>query len=121
VTCVGEVESSFIDAGRLKNVDVAGEQGEGDGPGDVDACVFEVSFDVEGDGDEAACGRLGEISGPLIDADGADDLLRLGDLVHLGRGREGGEGCDAEDYAKGESSHRSAKKIRRYLAGKVLP
>src|SRR5260370_41710139 len=102
---VGEVEGCFVDAGGLKDVDVSGEQGEGDGGGDVDAGILELAFDVEGDGDEAAGGGLGEVSGPLVDADGADDLLGLGDLVHLRGGDRCGEGCGAEDYAEEESSH----------------
>ncbi len=84
---VGEVESGFVDACGLEDVDVAGEESEGDGAGDVDACVFEFAFDVEGYGNEAAGGGFGEVSGPLVDADGADDLFGLGDLVHLRGGK----------------------------------
>jgi hypothetical protein len=102
---VGEVEGSLVDAGRLEEVDISGEQGERDGTGDVDAGVLELAFDIEGDRDETAGGGLGEVSGPLVDADGADYLLGLRDLVHLGEGGRGGEGCDAEDYAEEESSH----------------
>ncbi len=59
---VGEVEGSLVDARVLENVEVSGEQGEGNGAGDVDAGVFELAFDVEGDGDEAGGGGLGEVS-----------------------------------------------------------
>jgi hypothetical protein len=102
---VGEVEGSLVDAGVLKDVKVSGEQGEGDGAGDVDRGVLELAFDKERDGNEAAGGGLGEVSGPLVDADGADDLLGLRDLVHLGRGNGGGQGCGADDRAEKESSH----------------
>src|SRR6266851_252178 len=117
---VGEVEGSLVDARVLENVEVSGEQGEGNGAGDVDAGVFELAFDVEGDGDEAGGGGLGEVSGPLVDAYGADDLLGLRDLVHLGEGDRGRQGCGAEDYAEEESSHGLLNEIRRCLRGKVL-
>ncbi len=118
---VGEVERSLVDAGALEDVEVSGEQGEGNWAGDVDAGVFELAFDVEGDGDEAAGDGLGEVSGPFVYADGADDLLRLRHLVHLRGGDRGGEGCSAEDYAEDESSHGLfCNEIRRYLRGKVL-
>jgi len=120
---VGKVESSLVDAGGLQDIDIAREQSEGDGTGDVDAGVFELAFDVEGDGDEAAGGGFGEVSGPLVDADGADDLLGLRDLVHLRGGDRGGEGCGADEDAEEESSHgllTFANEIRRYLLGKVL-
>src|SRR6266851_10058621 len=120
---VGEVEGSLVDARVLENVEVSGEQGEGNGAGDVDAGVFELPFDVEGDGDEAGGGGLGEVSGPLVDAYGADDLLGLCDLVHLGQGDRGRQGCGAEDYAEEKISHSPISllnEIRRYLRGKVL-
>jgi len=94
---VGEVEGAFVDAGGLENVEVSGKEGEGNGTGDVDAGIFELAFDVEGDGDETAGCGFGEVSGPLVDADGANDLLGLGNLVHLGRGGDRGENCDADD------------------------
>ena len=120
---VGEVESAFVDAGALEDVEVSGEESEGDGASDVDAGVFKLAFDVEGDGDETAGGGFGKVSGPLVYADGANDLLGLGDLVHLRDrgGDRGGEGCCTEDDAKDESSHRPAKQFRRYLPGKVVP
>jgi peptide/nickel transport system ATP-binding protein len=102
---VGEVQGSLVDAGGLQDIDIPREEGEGDGTGDVDAGVFELPFDVEGDGDEAAGGGLGEVSCPLIDAYGTDDLLGLGDLVHLRKGDRGGEGCGGEECAEEESSH----------------
>ena len=118
---VGEVEGAFVDAGGLEDVEVSGEQGEGDGAGDVDAGVLELAFDVDGDGDEAAGGGFGEVSGPLVDADGADDLLGLGDLVHLRDGHRGGEGCGAEDGRGGVRALMVLlNEIRRYLVGKVL-
>jgi peptide/nickel transport system ATP-binding protein len=120
---VGEVEGALVDAGVLQDVDISREQGEGDGTGGVDAGIFELAFDEEGDGDKAAGGGLGEVSGPLVDADCADDLLGLRDLVHLREGERRGEGCDTEEDAMEESSHKvgmSAKEIRRYLRGKVL-
>ena len=120
--CVGEVEGSLVDAGGLQDVEVSGEEGEGDGAGDVDAGIFELAFDVQGDRDETAGGGFGEVSGPLVDADGADDLLGLRDLVHLREGDRGGEGCGTEDDAEKESSHgllSLLNEIRRYLRGKV--
>src|SRR3979490_494469 len=65
VLCIGEVQGSFVDARGLQGVEVSGEEGEGNGAGDVDAGVFESVFDEEGDGNEAAGGGLGEVSGPL--------------------------------------------------------
>src|SRR6202020_2623255 len=105
VTCVGEVEHSFVEAGVLELVDVAAEEGEGDGAGDVDPGILELAVDEDGDGNESAGGGLGEVAGPLVDADGADDLLRLGDLVHLCEGREGREGSGCEDRAEEVGSH----------------
>jgi peptide/nickel transport system ATP-binding protein len=119
VLCVGEVEGSLVDAGVLEDVEVSGEESEGNGAGDIDAGVFEFVFDEEGNGDETAGGRFGEVSCPLVDADGSDDLLGLRDLVHLREGNRGGEGCGAEDYAEEESSHSLLNEIRRYLRGKV--
>jgi peptide/nickel transport system ATP-binding protein len=120
---VGEVESSLVDARVLEDVEVSGDQSEGNGAGDVDAGVLELVFNEEGDGDEAAGGRFGEVSCPLVDADRSDDLLGLCDLVHLGKGKGCGQGRGAEDYAEEESSHgllSLLKEIRRYLRGKVL-
>ena len=117
---IGEVECAFVDAGGLEDVDVSGEQSEGDGAGDVDAGVLDPAFDIEGDGDETAGGGLGEVSGPLVDANGADDLIGFGDLVHLRDGDRGGQGCGGEEYAEDKGSHMSANEIRRFLAGKVL-
>jgi len=84
VLCVGEVEKSLVDSSVLEFVDVSAEQSERDGTGDINSCVFKLAFDEERDRDEAAGGGFGEVAGPLVDADGADDLLGLGDLVHLG-------------------------------------
>jgi hypothetical protein len=84
--CVGKVEVAFVDACGLEFVDISAEQGKGYGAGDVDAGVLKLAVDKEGDGDEAAGGGLGEVAGPLVDTDCADDLLGLRDLVHLGPG-----------------------------------
>jgi len=116
---VGEVEGSFVYARVLEDVDVSGEQSEGNGASGVNAGVFELAFDVEGDGDETAGVGLGEVAGPLVDADGANDLLGLRDLMHLCRDRDG-KGCDGEENAEDKSSHRPAKEIRRYFRGKVV-
>ena len=117
--CVGEIEVAFVGACGLELVDVSAEEGEGDGAGDVDAGVFELAVDEEGDGDEAASGGFGEVAGPLVDADCADDLLRLRDLVHLGPGGAGEDQCGKGD-AMESVSHRAVIEIRRYLVGKVL-
>lgn len=124
--CVGEVECALVDARGLQDVDISAEQGERDRSSDVDAGIFELAFDIKRDRDETAGGGFGEVAGPLVDADGANDLLGLRDLVHLrNRDRDGAdrgdEGCGAKDDAKDESSHRPAKEFRRYLPGKVVP
>ena len=76
MTSEGEVEITFVDACGLEFVDVSAEQGKGYRAGYVDAGVFEFSVDEERDGDETAGGGLGEVAGPLVDADGADDTCR---------------------------------------------
>jgi peptide/nickel transport system ATP-binding protein len=116
----GEVEIAFVDTGALQLVDVSAEQGEGYGAGDVDAGVFELAVDEERDGDETAGGGLGEVPGPLVDANGADNLLGLGDLVHLSPGGGAGENQGGKEEAMGGVSHRPVIEIRRYLVGKVL-
>ena len=116
---IGEVERGFIDARGLQDVDVSGEQGKGDGAGNVDARILKLAFDEDSDRDEAAGGRLGEVSGSLVDAYGADDLLGLGDLVHLREGGPTRQGRGTKNRAEEESSHRSANEFRRYLRGKV--
>jgi hypothetical protein len=90
---VFEVEGANGLAGALDGVDVAGLEGEGNGLCEVDAGVFEVAVDEEGDGDEAGSGGLGELPCPLVDADGAGDFLGRFDFVSLGAegGAEGGE------------------------------
>ena len=113
VLCVGQVEESFVDSGVLELVDVTAEKGEGDGSGDIDASVFELAFDVEGDGDEAAGGGFGEVAGPLVDADGADDLLGFSYLVHLGPGGGARQKQGGEEDAMGDVSHRPVIEIRR--------
>ena len=122
--CVGEIEGAFVDAGGLEDVEISGKQREGDGSSSVDTGVFELAFDVEGDGDEATGRGLGEVAGPLVDTDRADDLLGLGDPVHLRegkwRGDRGGQCCRSKEYAEDKGSHRSANEIRRYPRGKVL-
>jgi hypothetical protein len=99
----GEVEVAFVDACGLEFVDVAAEQGEGYGAADVDAGIFEFAVDVERDGDETAGSGFGEVAGPLVDADGADDLLGLGDLVHLSPGGGAGENQSGKENAMGVS------------------
>jgi peptide/nickel transport system ATP-binding protein len=116
---IGEVEGSFVDPRGLQDIDVSGEQSEGNGTSSVNAGILELAFDVEGDGDETAGGGLGEVAGPLVDADGANNLLGLRDLVHLCRDRDG-EGCGGEEDAEDESSHRPANQIRRYFRGEVV-
>jgi hypothetical protein len=117
---IGEVERGFINACGLQDVDVSGEQGKGDGASNVDARVLKLAFDEDSDRDEAAGGGLGEVSGPLVDAYGADDLLGLGYLVHLREGGPTRQGRGTENRAEEESSHRSANEIRRYSWGKGL-
>jgi hypothetical protein len=117
---VGQIEKTLVDPGVLELVDVAAEKGEGDGTGDVDSGVFELAFDVEGDGNEAAGGGFGEVARPLVDADGADDLLGFGDLVHLGPGGGACQKHGGKEDAMGDVSHRPVIEIRRYLLGKVL-
>jgi hypothetical protein len=97
---------------RLEDVEVSGAERKG-WAGDVNAGVFELALDEEGDGDETAGGGLGEVSGPLVDTDGADDLVGLGDFVGL---REDGpvrESCDTKNRVEEFGSHRSANEIRR--------
>ena len=80
----GEVERAQCNAGLVKLVDIAGGEGEGDGPRKIYGGVFQLAVDEERDGDEAAGGWLRHISGPLVDADRAHDLIRCGDFVGLG-------------------------------------
>jgi hypothetical protein len=117
---IGEVESGFIDTCGLQDIDVSGEQSKGDGASNVDTRVLKLAFDEDSDRNEAAGGGLGEVSGPLVDTYGADDLLGLGDLVHLREGGPTRQGRGTENRAEEESSHRSANEIRRYLTGKSL-
>jgi hypothetical protein len=116
----GKVEVAFVDACGLEFVDVPAEKGKGYGTGDVDAGVFELAVDEEGDRDETAGGGLGEVACPLIDADGADDLLGLSDLVHLSPGEGAGKNQSGKENAMGGVSHRLVIEIRRYLVAKVL-
>lgn len=113
-----EGEGSYGFAGVLDEIEVAGLEGEGDRLGQVDAGVFEVSVEEEGDGNEAGCGGVGERAGPLEDGDGAGDRGGGGWVVGLGvqRGqhqREGKaeaanggpevHGCDGRSRRSGES------------------
>ena len=86
-------------AGVLDGVDVAGFEREGNGFGEKDAGVLEVAVDEERDGDEAGGVGLGDVAGPLVDADGTGDALGLVDVVHLrGERQSEGEGdAGAED------------------------
>jgi hypothetical protein len=117
---IGEVECAFIDARGLQDVDVSGEQGKRGGASNVDARVLKLAFDEDSDRDETAGGGLGEVSDPLVDAYGADDLLGLGHLMHLREGGPTRQGRRTENRAEEESSHRPANEIRRYLWGKGL-
>ena len=108
--CVGEIEVAFVGACGLELVDVSAEEGEGDGAGDVDAGVFELAINEEGDGDEAAGGGFGEVARPLVDADCADDLLGLRDLVHLSPGRAG-EDQGSKNDAMESVSHRPLSRL----------
>jgi hypothetical protein len=76
-------------AGALEEVKRAGLEGEGDGLGEIDAGVFKVGVDEEGDREEARGGGVGEVSGPLVDSDGAGDLC--GGCGSIGLGVEGYE------------------------------
>ena len=102
---VNEIESAFVYACVLKDVEVSGEEGEGDRTGDIDAGVLKFALDEEGDGNEAARCRLGEVAGPLVHAHSADNLFRLRDLVHLREGGTTHQACCTEYRAKEESSH----------------
>ncbi len=96
---VGEVKAAFINACGLENVDVARQKSEGNRARDIDTGVLELAFYVKGDRDETAGGRFIEISCPLVDADCADNLFRLGNLVHLGE-RGGHQRCREEGCAR---------------------
>jgi len=113
VLCVGEVEKSLVDSSVLEFVDVSAEQSERDGTGDINSCVFKLAFDEERDRDEAAGGGFGEVAGPLVDADGADDLLGFSYLVHLGPGGGARQKQGGEEDAMGDVSHRPVIEIRR--------
>jgi peptide/nickel transport system ATP-binding protein len=121
MTREGEVEIAFVDACGLELVDVSAEQGKGYGAGNVDAGVFDLAVDEERDRDETAGSGLGEVAGPLVNAYGADDLLWLGDLVHLRPGGGAGENQGGKEDAMGGVSHRPVIEIRRFLVAKVLP
>ena len=111
-----EIKGSLVDSGGLQDIKVSGEQREWNRASRIDARVLELAFDVKRDGDEAAGCRLGEVACPLIDADGADDLFGLGDLMHLGPGNgTAKEQCGEEKEAMGSVSHRAVIEIRRYL------
>jgi len=96
---VSEVECAFVDACGLQNVNISAEKGEGHRTGGIDAGILELAVYEERDGDESARGGLGEVTGPLVHTDGADDLLGLGDLVHLGEGSGSRKRCEGEECA----------------------
>jgi hypothetical protein len=102
---INEIESAFVYACVLKDVKVSGEEGEWDRTGDIDASVLIFTFYEKGDGNEAARCGFGEVAGPLIHADGADNLFGLRDLVHLRESGTTRQGCGTEDRAEKESSH----------------
>ena len=98
---VGEVERAAGYAGLLELVLVARGEGEGDGSRHVDAAIFECAVDEDGYGNEAASGGLFEVADPLVDTNGANDLLGFGDLVHLGAGEwPGQEGAGEKGYGE---------------------
>ena len=68
-----DVEGSDSLAGVLEEVEGSGLEGEGDGLGEIDAGVFEMGVDEEGDGKEARGGGVSEVAGPLVYSDGAGD------------------------------------------------
>ncbi len=84
VAGVFEVEGADALACALDGVDVAGLEDEGDGLGEVDAGILKVAVDEERDGDETGSRGLGEIAGPLVDADGTGDLVGRVNFVGLG-------------------------------------
>ena len=100
----------------MEFVDVSVQEGEGYRAGDIDTRVFKLAVDEERDGDQTAGVWLGEVARPLVNADRADDLFGLGDLMHLGPGNgTAKEQCGEEEEAMGSVSHRAAIEIRRYL------
>ena len=86
-------------AGALEEVEGAGLEGEGDRLGEIEACVFEMGVDEEGDGEEACGGGVGEVAGPLVDGYGAGDLGGGGGVVGLGVERREPECGDEEEAA----------------------
>jgi hypothetical protein len=86
VAGVFEIERANALAGALDGVDVTGLENEGDGLGEVDAGIFKATVDEERDGNQAGSGGLGEFTGPLVDADGAGNLVWRFDFVGLGSG-----------------------------------
>jgi len=105
VLCIGEIECAFIYPCGLQDVKVARKQSKRNGPGYINSRVFELAFDKKRDRDKSTCSGLGKVPSPLIDADSADHLLGLGDLVHLGQsGRSNDRHC-ANDGAEERGSH----------------
>jgi hypothetical protein len=93
-------------AGVLEEVESAGLEGEGDGLGEIDAGVFEMGVDEEGDGDEACGGGVSEVTGPLVYSDGAGDGGSGGGVVGLGvEGRERERGDKKEAADEGPEVH----------------
>ena len=86
-------------AGALDEVEGVGLEGEGDGLGEIDACVLKLAIDEEGDGEEACGGGVGEGAGPLVDGYGAGGWGGGGGVVGLGV-----EGRDAECGQKEEAA-----------------
>lgn len=87
-------------AGLLEEVERSGLEREGDGPGKVDAGVFEMAVDEEGDGKEASGGGVGDVARVLVDSDGAGDGGVGRGAIGLGvemRERERGEKEDGAD------------------------
>lgn len=111
MTSVCEVQHGFVDACALELVDVAGEEGERNRTGNVDACVFQLATDEDGYRNQSAAFGLAQVSGPFVDADGADDLLGLCHAVHLRPGRRSCQDQSTEDRAKEVYSHNPVPRL----------
>jgi hypothetical protein len=100
VFCVDKVESAFIYASVLNDVEIPRQEGKRYWTSDVDSGILEFAFNEEGDGYEAARGGLGKVARPLVHANGAHNLLGLSDLVHLRDGGTTRQDCGNDDRAE---------------------
>ena len=101
-----DVEGSDSLAGVLEEVEGSGLEGEGDGLGEIDAGVFEMGVDEEGDGKEARGGGVSEVAGPLVYSDGAGDGGGGDGVVGLGvEGRDAERGENEEGAEDGPEVH----------------